>query len=811
MMASSEPIVTAAGALTLNAEQQKTVHHFGSPLLILAGAGSGKTRVITAKIAHLMTERAIPAWAIVALTFTNKAANEMRERAKLLHGAATGATICTFHAFGARFLRRYAAGAGAAADGGAGAGAAAGAGANEGRVASNFTIYDGSDSLSLLKSLFPDDTKEHIERMMRSIEGAKHHGLTSMEVGDASENGQEVTKYYRAYQRRLDEIGNVDFGDLILKPLSILRNNPHIREAEQRRIQVLLVDEYQDTNHAQYQLIQHLYHEGMYLCAVGDDDQSIYAFRGSDVTHIVNFPQYFRNTAVMQLLRNYRSTQPILALASHIIANNQHRHQKQLYTEEQGGTRPRVVQLHDDYQEASFIAKEILAREANNTEEVAIVYRTNAQSRIFESEFNRRNISYRVVGGLRFYAREEVKDMLAYLKFIVNTQDEVSLKRIINKPARGIGQATIGKLVAAAAGGDFLAILIGNAGDIGGRSRAARRGCEQVARLVQYGRALIMQPDADQQDASAEMLSIADLLHRVAEESGLAEHYRVIDRETASFKSDNIAEFIASASYYPATAAGLNEFLEQAELQGEREQDKDAIAQAHITLITMHNTKGLEFDAVYIVGLQDGLFPRTIDLDKEKIEEERRLFYVAITRAKKRLTLTTYELRHQYGRVITLPASRFLAEIDDELVDRDMQNMREPLAGGRFAAGSAAWGSGGSAGAGGRSTTSAVAARVRAASAAASSSGGQWQRRQLRRTGTASAGGASANNADAVPDERAGLVVGTRVFHDDYGVGEVRSRKEDGGQHILGVQFESGKLSHFIEKYAALERVAVDQ
>lgn len=771
VMGSSKSVAPPADSvLTLNDEQQKTVRHFGSPLLILAGAGSGKTRVITAKMSHLITEHAIPPSAIVALTFTNKAANEMRERAELLNSAAIAATVCTFHAFGARFLRRYAAVSDAPL-----------------YPAPNFTIYDGSDSFSLLKSLFPNDVKAHLEQMMRGIEGAKHQGLTPAEVGEAYKNGQEIAEYYHTYQQRLDEIGNVDFGDLILKPLSILRNNLQVREAEQRRIRVLLIDEYQDTNHAQYQLIQQLYHKEMYLCAVGDDDQSIYAFRGSDVTHIVNFPQYFSNTAVMQLLRNYRSTQPILALASHIIANNQHRHQKKLYAEEQGGSQPRVVHLHDDYQEASFIAEEILARGTSSVEEVAIVYRTNAQSRIFESEFNRCRISYRVVGGVRFYAREEVKDLLAYLKFITNTQDEISLRRIINKPARGIGPATIKKIVVAAVktGGDFLATITNGADDIGNSGSAARRGCEQIARLVQYGRELIAQSDDDQQDRiSAEIFSIADLLHRLAEDSGLAEHYRTIDRETTGFKSDNIAEFVASANRYPATAAGLTEFLEQAELQSEPESDAAMSEQARVTLITMHNTKGLEFDTVYIVGLQDGLFPRTFDIDIAKMEEERRLFYVAITRAKKRLTLTTYELRHQYGRVIPLPASRFLSEIDDTLVEYVGQQR------GRATAGSTAWGS-----------------RAASPSSAGSRVAGGQQRQSWR---TASEGAASARNAATVPVKRASFAVGMRVFHDDYGIGEVRSRKQDGIQHILGVQFENGKLTHFIEKYAALEKVAVD-
>ena len=733
----------------LNREQHNAVVHFGPPLLILAGAGSGKTRVITTKISHLIDHHNIRPGTIVAVTFTNKAAAEMRGRAEQLNSAAVGATICTFHSFGARFLRRHASAAG---------------------LAANFTIYDDRDSLLLLKSLFPNDTEARLKQVMHAIQGAKHYGLSADDDINALEGSEDIAAYYRAYQRKLNEIGNVDFGDLILKPVHILKHNATIRAAEQEAINVLLVDEYQDTNHAQYMLVQQLYHRGMYLCVVGDDDQSIYAFRGSDVTHIVNFPHYFPNTESMYLLQNYRSTQHILTLASHMIAHNNTRYKKVLYTEYRGGQKPALVHLHDDYQEAAYVAADIIAQ--NRDGETAIVYRTNAQSRIFESEFNRNGIAHRVVGGVRFYEREEIKDVLAYLKLIANPHDEVALRRIINKPARGIGPATVQKILTAATdhGGDVIAVLehpprTGN--------NTVADGCNKTAAVVRDGRRMIVTDDSE---TLSELSSIANVLQHIVDVSGLGEYYRDVDRQATTFKSDNIIELIASATYYPATQSGLVEFLEQAELKSERY--AAGSDDARVTLITMHNTKGLEFDTVYIVGLQDGLFPRTTDLDAQKMEEERRLFYVAITRAKRRLTLTTFEFRHQYGKIIPRSPSRFLAEIDADLVERQILTERH--------------------GATERYPTRNVRYRDRAATSI--------RNQALRADGDAGI------NADVYPaaEEKPRFAVGAAVFHNDYGTGEVRSRRRDGAQYVLGVQFESGKMAHFIEKYAALEKIAID-
>lgn len=725
----------------LNAEQRESVEHFGSPLLILAGAGSGKTRVVTTKISYLIDHHSIPAAAITAVTFTNKAATEMRQRAEQLNDKASSATICTFHSFGARLLRTY-----GEADG----------------LSRNFNIYDTNDSLSLMKSLFPDDTRVHLEQMMRHIEKAKHHGLSPDDDLSSLSISAEFVDYYRAYQQKLGDMGNVDFGDLILRPLRILKQNIAVRESNQNKIQVLLIDEYQDTNIAQYKLIQQLYHTGMYLCAVGDDDQSIYSFRGSDVTHIVNFPRHFSNTDVMYLLRNYRSTQAILALASQVIANNHARHEKVLYSKYTGGEKPKIVYLHDNYQEANFVVSDIVAHHDDG--EIAIMYRTNAQSRTFESELNRAEIPYRVVGGVRFYEREEVKDLLAYLKCIANPQDEIAFRRILNKPARGIGPVAIHKIIETAAthNGNIILALE----NMGHTNSAVRAGCKTVAAVVRNGQRAIAAGDGD---ASAELLSIGDVLQRIAEDSKLEEHYRNMDEDTGTFKSDNISELLASAQYYPSTLAGLTEFLERAGIQGESGGDS---TNARITLITMHNTKGLEFDTVYIVGLQDGLFPRTTDLDVEKMEEERRLFYVAITRAKRRLTLTSFQVRHWYGKTTSRPASRLLSEISADLVHRDMRTERQP-----------------------RQT---APRRQRTPGVARSSDYGAASDDRSRFTvGTAS-------------DDQSRFTVGTAVFHNDYGAGEILSKKKDGKQHILGVRFQNGKVAHFIEKYAALEKIALD-
>ena len=768
----------------LNSEQLSAVTHFGSPLLILSGAGSGKTKVITTKISHLIDHNHIAAHHIVAVTFTNKAAREMKMRAEQINAYAARTLICTFHSFGVRFLRRH--------------GHVVG-------LARNFSIYDGDDSVAVLKSLFPHDTKVTLTEMTHNIARAKQYGLSPNDDLSILQN-DNVAEYYYAYQNKLDEIGNVDFGDLILKPLTILRNNTQIRTSEQENIKVLLVDEYQDTNNVQYKLIQQLYYPNMYLCVVGDDDQSIYAFRGSDVTHIVNFPDYFPNTKTMYLLQNYRSTKHILALASNVIARNHTRHEKVLYTERTGGERPHVVHMHDDYEEARYVVSCIMDDDRNS--ETAIVYRTNVQSRIFEAELNRNNISYRVMGGVSFYGREEIKDAVAYLQLVANPRDEIAFKRIINKPARGFGPARINTIITLAKshGGDLISALAKfcNTGQTkkenqkplfhasqdtsGAKNRTIHIECGQVIAVVQNAHRMIVDSsseystsgdahnhtndrihDGDHDQSSSlstshALSSLANVLQHILEDSGLAEYYEEADRQKNTFKCANIAELLVAAAYFPATRNGLVEFLEQTGLESEKYARNDAAAR--ITLVTMHNTKGLEFDTVYLVGLQDGVFPRTVDISTEKMEEERRLFYVAITRAKRRLTLTSFRFRHQYGRVSPLPPSRFLSEIDDALVEC--------------------------------STISEKQTRSEARSYYA------------HKTSPTPFSNYQSNDNECEHNNDARFDIGTAVFHDDYGSGEVLTRRKDGMHYLLSVRFENGRITHFIEKYAALERIAAD-
>ena len=746
----------------LNSDQQSAVTHFGSPLLILSGAGSGKTKVITAKISHLIEHNGIAAHHIVAVTFTNKAAREMKMRAEQINAHAARTLICTFHSFGARFLRRH--------------GHAAG-------LANNFSIYDADDSVAVLKSIFPHDTKITLAEMMHNIARAKQYGLSPSDDLSILQN-DDIAKYYSAYQNKLDEIGNVDFGDLILKPLTILRNNAAICTYEQENIKVLLVDEYQDTNTVQYKLIQQLYYPDMYLCVVGDDDQSIYAFRGSDVTHIVNFPDYFPNTKTMYLLQNYRSTKHILALASNVIARNHTRHKKVLYTKRTGGEQPRVVYMHDDYEEARYVVSRIM--DDNHKSDTAIVYRTNVQSRIFEGELNRNNIAYRVMGGVSFYGREEIKDTIAYLQLVANPRDEIAFKRIINKPARGFGPMRVNKVIALAQSHsrDLLRALAAfcnmghttndkeeslfHAPEEPSRTSgsAIHAECARVIAVVQNARRVIIDGNNERttDDHTHTISSLADVLQRILEDSGLAKYYEEIDKQKTTFKCANIAELLSAAAYFPATRNGLVEFLEQTGLESEKKAQNDATAR--VTLITMHNTKGLEFDTVYLVGLQDGIFPRTIDISAEKMEEERRLFYVAITRAKRQLTLTSFRFRHQYGRVSPLPPSRFLSEIDDALVEH--------------------------------ATIPEKQTRTGAHSYYAHNTVSTF--RSNHQTSDE-----EHNNDDDVRFD-----IGMAVFHDDYGSGEVLTRRKDGMHYLLSVRFESGKITHFIEKYAALERIAAD-
>ncbi|MDR2101770.1 MAG: ATP-dependent helicase [Treponema sp.] len=780
-----EPQTLPAYLEVLNPEQREAVFHTGNPLLILAGAGSGKTRVITTKIAYLIRERGVDPRSILAVTFTNKAAREMAGRARLIEEGAAAAMLRTFHSFGAWFLRRN--------------GSLSG-------LDSSFVIYDDDDMVSLLASVMEDAPKAELKQIAHNIARAKDYFLNpeSPEL-DLIDHRKSFRRIYAQYEERLARIGNVDFGDLIKKPAEILKSMPEVARRFQDRFRVILVDEYQDANIAQFELLKELCGPETYVCVVGDDDQSIYRFRGAEVRNILEFPSRFPGTDIIRLERNYRSAAPILKVASSVVDHNQGRLGKTLRAERGEGKTPVLVFLPDQDEEAAFCAEliEKSVREAAGTgkdrvsgqyADWAILYRTNAQSLEFETELLRRRIPYRVVGSLKFYEREEIKDALALLSFLVNPRDEVAFHRVVNKPARGVGTVTADRIIEASAetGGN----LIAAAGQILPALPAkARAGVSAFLKALEGGRAaLASSPDSPQgfspgfspgstsnstpepengagrrqKTRKWERLNAGEGLSgcvvKLLQDSGIAEYHRIHDEISGNQRIANLQELANAASLYAPTGEGLLEFLEHIELDRSIEDNarntgagEDGAAQNAVTLITLHNTKGLEFRRVIITGIEQGVFPRE-DKRGEELEEERRLFYVGATRAMDELYLSSCAQRRMFGRTMPMEPSLFLREIDRSLLriigSPPYGFVRSPGAG--LSTGGKT--TGGSAG----STTG-----VRSSRPPKTSSDGRWQ-------------------------------VGNRVFHDDHGYGAVTEIREDEEGPVIRVKFETGKELRFL-------------
>jgi DNA helicase-2/ATP-dependent DNA helicase PcrA len=619
----------------LNAEQRRAVEHRGSPLLILAGAGSGKTRVITTKIAYLVGSLGMSPRSILAVTFTNKAAQEMKERVLAMVPHAEEVMVRTFHSFGAWFLRVNCELAG---------------------LGRNFLIYDQDDSIGLLKSVLGDEEdRGSLRRTYEEISRVKDLGIP----GDASAEDIAAAgcspDVARSYDERLRATGNVDFGDLILLPTKILREHSEVRERTRQRFPVILVDEYQDSNIAQFELLRELYGPSTYLCVVGDDDQSIYRFRGAEVANILSFPKVFAGTEIIRLEQNYRSTQSILDVASAVVAHNAGRLGKKLWTEAPAGEPVTIAWLGDQEEEASFCGRLAVDGFTGST---AILYRMNAQSRPFEEYFFHLGIPFRLVGTVGFYSREEVRDVVAFLKVLDNPKDEVSFRRIVNKPARGIGTASVTRIVAEwrAGGGSLLDAGARAAGSLAARARAGLAGFLSLF---------------DEFSALVESVPLAELARTVMVRSGLHASYESRDRADDTSKADNLEELVNATLRYGSGREALHQFLLNSALQSAAEQSGTQgdeggaeAARARVTLITLHNTKGLEFDRVIITGLEEGVFPHeSSSFAADDVEEERRLFYVGITRAREKLILTLCRRRRLFGRWSEMAPSRFLDEV----------------------------------------------------------------------------------------------------------------------------------------------------
>ena len=630
----------------LNEAQREAVVTTEGPLLVVAGAGSGKTRVLTYRVAHLIHACGVKPNEILAITFTNKAAGEMRERLEgMLGGTARAIWILTFHAACGRILRREAERLG---------------------YRSSFTIYDDQDQVRLTKACLEElgkDPKRFAPRgIHHQISQAKNQLVSPEEYTKrvASFWDQTVAEVYELYQRRLHASNAVDFDDLIMLTVEVLERFPDALTKWQKAFRYVLVDEYQDTNHAQYRLLQLLGGEHGNVCAVGDPDQSIYAFRGADIRNIMEFERDFPGTRIIPLEQNYRSTNKILRAANAVIEHNRERKPKRLFSDLGEGDDVRVIEVEDEHAEARFVAAEIasLMDGGTSASEIAVFYRTNAQSRVLEDVLVRQDVPYQVIGGPRFYERAEIRDATAYLSVLANPTDAGSLLRIANRPRRGIGDTSLQRLVAhAEATGRTLfdAMSDPEAAGLGAAS----------ARAVRSFRALM-----ETFMVAAQELPVDELVERVLERSGTIEALEAERTIEARGRIENLQELVGVAREYrqQAEEASLAGFLQDISLVS----DQDTISDDRglVTLMTLHNAKGLEFKAVFAIGMEEGIFPHSRSLEEQGVEEERRLCYVGLTRAMERLTLTHTLARSLYGRRTQNLASRFLDELPSE-VDRD--------------------------------------------------------------------------------------------------------------------------------------------
>ncbi len=631
----------------LNPAQREAVLTTEGPVLVIAGAGSGKTRVLTRRIAHLLAAVGVKPPEILAITFTNKAAAEMRERVEHLVGPPARASwVMTFHAACGRILRREAAHLG---------------------YRSNFTIYDSADQLRLTKQCLEDlerDPKRFTPRGIHSqISNAKNQliGPDAYASRVASFYDQTVADVYKLYQTKMFNSNAVDFDDMLYLTVDVLERFPEAQEKWQKAFRYLLVDEYQDTNHAQYRFLQLLAAQHANVFAVGDPDQSIYAFRGADIRNVLEFERDFPGAKTIALEQNYRSTNSILEAANGVISNNRERKPKNLWSELGDGEPVRAVEVEDEHAEARYVAAEIarLVEEGFNGSEIAVFYRTNAQSRVLEDVLVRQGVAYQVIGGPRFYERAEIKDLVAYLQVIDNPYDAVSLLRIANRPRRGIGDSTLAKLMSFA---DDAEMSLWEAMD---RTTAAGVGTAPAKAVASFRTVVQSLMSASQE------LDVPDLIERVLDQSGYMESLEAERTIEAQGRIENLQELVALAREWVESAAEptLSSFLQEVSLYS----DQDAIRgeASLVTLMTLHNAKGLEFRAVYLIGMEEGIFPHSRSIEEQGIEEERRLCYVGMTRAMERLTLMHASSRMLYGgRSYNLP-SRFLDELPERHVERD--------------------------------------------------------------------------------------------------------------------------------------------
>jgi len=754
----------------LNPPQKEAVLHGEGPLLVLAGAGSGKTRVIVHRIAHLIRERGIPPWQILAVTFTNKAAGEMRERVEAMLGPAELPLISTFHSTCARILRRDITHLGY--DG-------------------NFAIYDDKDCERLLKEcvaeLNLDEKRYPVKAIASAIDEFKNAGIPPEGVEAGTPYEKTLARAYALYQERLKRCNAVDFGDLLLLTVRLFEEHPEVLEKYRERYRWLMVDEYQDTNPVQYELVRLLAGSRQNLCVVGDDDQSIYGWRGADIRNILEFERDFPGVKVVKLEQNYRSTKTILKGAWNVVEKNRGRKPKELWTDNPDGERIVYRTLPNEWEEARTVCREIERHlsQGGDLSGVAVFYRTNAQSRVVEDAMVAAGIPYHMVGGLRFYARLEVKDVLAYLKVLDNPADDVALKRIVNTPPRGIGNATVQKVTERAAqkGVPFYDALLeaveGNLLAGGAKTKLAAF----VEELRKYR-------------GMAARLPLAELAAAVMEDSGYLTRLRAQGSDEAQDRIANLQELVTAMQVFDANAEekGLASFLEQVALVSDLEEEGEGRKNS-ATLMTLHSAKGLEFPLVFMVGMEERLFPHVRALeDPVQMEEERRLCYVGMTRAKERLFLLNVRRRHIFGQEQMNPPARFLSDIPQELLDGgDALLRRSPYAE------EAAWDHA-------EPVVGASSGRDRGQSPLLQ--GGAQSGHNLASLFEEEMAPEFENEVRYVPDDESSeIYLGMKVRHGQFGRGTIRKIEGEGDNQKVIVWFDSLRgPKKLLVRFAGLER-----
>ena len=727
----------------LNEPQKQAVIHRDGPLLVLAGAGSGKTRVIVHRIAWLINHHGVRPWQILAVTFTNKAAGEMRERVEKLLGGVETPLIATFHATCVRILRR-----------------------EIGRLGfgSNFVIYDDKESERLLKDVIIeqniDEKKYPAKAFAAAIDECKNAGNLPEDLSTGDQMAERLVRVYSAYQERLKKCNALDFGDLILFTVRIFEQFPEVLGQYREKWQWLLVDEYQDTNPIQYRLVHLLAGERRNLCVVGDDDQSIYRWRGADIRNILDFERDFPNVTVVKLEQNYRSTSNILKAAGAVVARNRGRKSKTLWTENPQGEKIFYRRLEDERAEARFVCREISnwRRNGGRLSDVAVFYRTNAQSRSIEDALVADGTAYHMVGGMRFYERMEIKDILAYLKVIDNPADEISLKRIINVPPRGIGHATVDRVSELAAARNIsLYEALGEAATGGILGSGPK---SKVAAFAEFMANL---------KKSAAELSLAELSEKIMRDTGYLAKLKDERTTEAADRAANLQELLVAMEEFEGNGEDgvLSSFLEQVALVSDLEKNSEGRESA--TLMTMHAAKGLEFPLVFIIGMEEKLFPHVRSLeDPEQMEEERRLCYVGMTRARDRLFLTNARRRRIFGQDQFNQPSRFIADVPGEFLD---------IEGGGYD--SRGLSQDNSSAFSGHNLASVFAAETTAP-----------------------------GEVEVVPDyEESGVFIGMKVRHAKFGVGTIRKIEGSGDDQKVIVWFNSVGPKKLLLRFAGLERV----